>query len=316
MKILKLFIIIVCIFISIPAFSLEKKRIAILDLQPKGTSGIIAGAATDMIRSELVKSGALSIVERTQMDEILKEQGFQTSGCTDQSCAVKIGKLVAAHKILIGELNKVGKSFIITIRTVDVEKGLSEHSANEKAESEDVIDVACRNISRKLLDNMLGKDKPYFDQPSTVSETGPETGYYLRGIVPGWAQIYSGHTVKGYTIGGIFLASAIWTTIAVLKYYNSKDDYESLESGLQQSKYNNAYDKYEKDGKIATYSLIGLGLIYAVNWVDVIFFSKPESTALGLLKYDNIYVNFNVNQLNTFDRSADFRTDLSATVNF
>ena len=90
---------------AIPARA-QRMLVAVLDLEAKGVSKIISGAVTDIMRSEMVKTGLFTIVERGQMDEILKEQGFQQTGCTDQACAVKIGKLISARKILIGEVNR------------------------------------------------------------------------------------------------------------------------------------------------------------------------------------------------------------------
>ncbi len=82
----------------------EKMQIAVLDLEPKGIPKIMAGAVSDIVRSELVKSGYFTVVERGQMDAILREQGFQMTGCTDSACAVQMGKLLSAKKILMGEI--------------------------------------------------------------------------------------------------------------------------------------------------------------------------------------------------------------------
>ncbi len=88
-----LFVFAVILVTQIPCRA-EKMQVAVLDLNPKAVSKILAGAVTDMIRSEMVKTGLYTIIERTRMDEILKEQALQMTGCTDQTCAVKIGKLL------------------------------------------------------------------------------------------------------------------------------------------------------------------------------------------------------------------------------
>ena len=58
-----------------------------------------------------VNTGLFTVGERGEMDSILKEQGFQASGCTDIECAVKIGKLLSANKMLVGEIGKLGTKF-------------------------------------------------------------------------------------------------------------------------------------------------------------------------------------------------------------
>jgi curli biogenesis system outer membrane secretion channel CsgG len=58
---------------------------------------------TDALRSELGKSGKYQVMERSQMDDILKEQGFQQSGaCDEASCAIEIGKILAVNFIGVG----------------------------------------------------------------------------------------------------------------------------------------------------------------------------------------------------------------------
>ena len=58
-----------------------KLVIAIIDLEGRGISSLEAQTLTDRMRSELVSTGAVTIVERGQMTEILSEQGFQQTGC-------------------------------------------------------------------------------------------------------------------------------------------------------------------------------------------------------------------------------------------
>ena len=181
MKRIVLFIIVIMLISYIPSRA-EKMFVAVLDLEPKGVSKILAGAVTDVIRSEMVKTGLYTIIERTRMNEILKEQEFQASGCTDQTCAVQIGKLLSAKKVLLGEINKIGKTFMITVRIVDVEKGTSEFAANEKAESEDKLDVAAKNITISLSRNIVEGNKEFFIERKSASS------YYMRSIVPGWGQ--------------------------------------------------------------------------------------------------------------------------------
>ena len=69
-----------------------KLVVAIIDLEGRGISALEAQTLTDRMRSELVSTGAVTIVERGQMAEILDEQGFQQTGCVSSECAVEVGK--------------------------------------------------------------------------------------------------------------------------------------------------------------------------------------------------------------------------------
>lgn len=59
----------------------------------------------------------------TDMEEILEAQAFSLSGCTDESCAIEIGELLAADNIVVGDLSKVGKNMILSIGLVNVTSG-------------------------------------------------------------------------------------------------------------------------------------------------------------------------------------------------
>ena len=107
----------------------DKMNIAVLDLEARGVDNAISLNVSDLIRTEMINSGRFTVLERAQLKAILKEQSFQQTGCTDISCAVKIGKLISANKILIGSIMKFGGKIVISGRIVDVEKGVADFSA-------------------------------------------------------------------------------------------------------------------------------------------------------------------------------------------
>jgi TolB-like protein len=129
-------------------------RVAILELKADGVTPRIARVVSDMIRTEFVNIGRFIVIERNQMDQIMKEQGLQQSGCTDQECAVQLGKIMSARKILIGTISPVGPSIIINVRIVDVENSIVEFASMEKSESEAILDQAVIRLVNKLSDKI------------------------------------------------------------------------------------------------------------------------------------------------------------------
>lgn len=135
------FLIISIILFNPPLSAEEKMKIAVIDFKADGVSEQITRVVSNMIRNRFINSGKFVVLERGQMDEILKAQSLDQLGCTDSSCAVEIGKLLSARKIMVGELSSLGGTkILINIRIVDVEKGISEYSEEEKSTSEDYID--------------------------------------------------------------------------------------------------------------------------------------------------------------------------------
>ncbi|MAP70433.1 MAG: hypothetical protein CMF81_00980, partial [Candidatus Marinimicrobia bacterium] len=56
--------------------------LAVLDFEPRGINSLEAATLTDRFTSEIGKTETMILVDRTMVEEILKEQGFQQSGCT------------------------------------------------------------------------------------------------------------------------------------------------------------------------------------------------------------------------------------------
>lgn len=147
----KIFSIFILLLFLCPAFSAEKTRIAVLELKSEGVPQRTARTVSNMLRTSLINTGKFLVIERSQMDAIFKEQGLQQTGCTDQSCAVQLGRLMSANKILVGEVSMLGTAIITTIRIVDVEKGFSEYAAQEKADTEANLDTAVSVLTKKLV---------------------------------------------------------------------------------------------------------------------------------------------------------------------
>ncbi|ABA23250.1 Curli production assembly/transport component CsgG [Trichormus variabilis ATCC 29413] len=92
----------------------EKVRIAILDfdfssvsnpsylsLFPAGSKGV-----SDILVNRLVKSGNFVVVERSQLEAILREQDLGDSGRVDASTAAKIGRILGVEAVVIGSVTQ------------------------------------------------------------------------------------------------------------------------------------------------------------------------------------------------------------------
>jgi TolB-like protein len=78
----------------------------------------------DMMSTELSKIGALKIIERAQMDRIIREMGLAQAGLVDEASAAKAGKLLGADLLMLGSFNQGFDGEIrIDARLVKVETG-------------------------------------------------------------------------------------------------------------------------------------------------------------------------------------------------
>jgi fibronectin type 3 domain-containing protein len=69
----------------------------------------LAGASvSDFFTTELLKTSRYELVERSQMESVLKEQEFQLSGVTDETVAVAVGKVLGVRGVVIGTISEYG----------------------------------------------------------------------------------------------------------------------------------------------------------------------------------------------------------------
>ncbi len=160
MKIINFIILILIISMTLLNAQQDKMRLAILDLQPKNVSTPTASMVSDLLRTELFNTGLFMVVERGEMKSVLKEQGFQMSGCTETECAVEVGRLLSARKILVGTIGKLGERYIINARIVDVEKGVMEFGDKASAKSEGDLEGAVTEFANKLAGRITKKHLP------------------------------------------------------------------------------------------------------------------------------------------------------------
>jgi TolB-like protein len=152
-------ILLILFFVSIPLFSQEKQSIAIARLISSGISQDEAISLTDALRSELGKTGKYQVIERTQMDAILQEQGFQQSGaCNNEECALEIGKLLSVQYMVLGSIGMVGETFAINIRMVDIKTGKIENELTENYKGK--VDGLLTDIIPRAAQKLAGTYTP------------------------------------------------------------------------------------------------------------------------------------------------------------
>jgi len=148
----------------------EKPRIAVLDFSPKNVSVDTAGMVSDLIRTEIFNTGLFQVVERTEMEKILKEQSFQMAGCTETSCAVEAGRLLSAKKILVGSVGRLGTKYLISGRMVDVELGEIEYAYSVYSQSEEEITQAVKDFVINLSYKYGKKEEENFTYKNSTSQ--------------------------------------------------------------------------------------------------------------------------------------------------
>jgi hypothetical protein len=98
--------------------------VAVLRFESMSIDSGVSMVITDIFTNQIQANGKYRVMERSQMNKILSEQGFQSSGaCTSTECAVEIGKLLSIDKMFLGSIGKLGESWFLNIRIIDIKTG-------------------------------------------------------------------------------------------------------------------------------------------------------------------------------------------------
>lgn len=152
-----------------------KKRytLAVINLDAKGVSQVESDVLSEKLRSHLLQVVAspqyaamkdkdqYELVERTQMDKIFDQFNIQNTGCVSDSCAVELGKMLQADRILIGQVGLVGKTYSVSARIVDVGSSRTIRTADRqyKGSIDDVMNSVIIGLGDDLLIGKVKKSK-------------------------------------------------------------------------------------------------------------------------------------------------------------
>lgn len=119
---------------------------AVYDFEAPPHMRIVALILSDALREELLARNMV-VVNRENMNHILKEIALGQTGIIPEEQAVKAGKALSARHIIWGRLGRIGKSLMLQTKMIDP----------EQAQTIGMASVRCRQgMEEKLLTEMPG----------------------------------------------------------------------------------------------------------------------------------------------------------------
>ena len=158
---MKKLLLLLCMMLSITMlFAQQKKRVAIVEVIDR--EGKLEYTEKLMLRSNLARAvtniEGFEAYNRTDIDAILNEHGFQRSGNVSDSDIKRIGEMTGAAYILAaeGSLTRDGKIFV-TAQIINVETGLIDITDNKLmgASSEEML-RGCRTLASNMFGALAG----------------------------------------------------------------------------------------------------------------------------------------------------------------
>lgn len=123
-----------------------KPKIAVLDFESIGVEKHLGRGVAEILRVALIDSGEYTVVERAMLDKVFEEQKLQQTGSIDEKTAIELGKILGAETVVVGSIVKMGATYTITPRFIDVKTGEAKIAKYLTCEKEDDIPQICDEL--------------------------------------------------------------------------------------------------------------------------------------------------------------------------
>lgn len=129
----------------------------------------MGAAVSEVLRGVItaIDNKPYRIVERDQLNEVMKEQGLSLSGVVDESGSQKIGRVLSADFMIIGSITRLGNGYTINGRIVNTATGEVVRGYVAVASSENELPSRLTAMAYVLLGLKV---------PDTVQPPGPAGG--------------------------------------------------------------------------------------------------------------------------------------------
>jgi TolB-like protein len=139
---------------SIAVASFPERSLAVTPFAVSSSDTLIAPLAyglADILITDLQRSGQLQIVDRLQLDALLREMQLAEAGRVDPATAPRVGRLVGARRLVIGALSQLpGGRLAIDARIADVAAATVRPAVSASAPLADIL-AAEKELAIRVL---------------------------------------------------------------------------------------------------------------------------------------------------------------------
>lgn len=178
----------------------KKPRMAIFPFVDTNEAARKAGygeALSGMVMTGIINGAHFRVVERSELEKILKEQTFQISGAVNVETAKRIGEIYAVDYLLFGSVAKFGSSIETDIRLVDTETGEAILAESASAPSESAVRQMVRELVRKIENRYQMKTGRAAAPPPRVQPGLRQPPSSAAGSLEGMVLIPAGEFLMG-----------------------------------------------------------------------------------------------------------------------
>ena len=185
-------------------FGEAKLKVAVLDATiGNGVEENASAIVADTINEQFVKSGKYIAIDRAYISKIQAEKKFQLSGEVNSDDVKELGALFGAQFICVANVSKLGSTYTVSARMIDVTTAqvVSQESAKQKGEVDVLFDVA-EEVGTKLVGKQQTSPQPVKESkaPEKKSTTEKKTAAPSKPSEKGQprSRITVGYMFPGY----------------------------------------------------------------------------------------------------------------------
>ncbi len=116
--------------------------------------GPLSYGLADLLMEDLSRSGQLQIVDRLRLDAMLRELRLASTGRIDQGTAPRVGRLVRARRIVLGNLTSLPNQRVgIDVRIGDVTTSQVRDALSAQAPIADIL-AAEKQLALRIFDQL------------------------------------------------------------------------------------------------------------------------------------------------------------------
>jgi len=156
-------------------------------------------AVGELLTQKLLKGSKFKLVERTQLLNVFEELTLGMSDVIESETAAKVGKLLGARLGVLGGVSRLGRSYQIVTKLVDIQSGQILSSFVQEVPIQVFDEEAAAYLVLVPERQAIGLYLVYAKGSISVSEVGPQTNFGVT-ITPTNPQGTHGSKVPGMGI--------------------------------------------------------------------------------------------------------------------
>jgi curli biogenesis system outer membrane secretion channel CsgG len=138
----------------------QPSRVAVVDFTAAGAGSDVGTAAAENFRGALARTGKFRLIERGAIDKVIREQSFGQSGLVEGDQAAKLGHLLGAEVIVVGSVTRLGETYTVNARFVDVTTGEAVKSESHRANNASHLPRVINQIAARFAGLQWPMRKP------------------------------------------------------------------------------------------------------------------------------------------------------------